>query len=384
LKVLFSLDNYDHGTGGAEKVAQALARNLAASGHEVRVLQIGEAAEREDRGVAVIGRPPMGGGIFPERNLTLLRQNAHWERYLAEEIRSRKPDMVVTQNYLAPATVQVARDIGIPSVVLFHGYSSVCPIHFVGIDPLAGCDLVCLKCLSLGQKLRYRFIRKLAEAGRWALRSASLAIANSRYTRDVLGKLFDVRAEVLYPTMDLPEYRLGGGGDLAPERILFSKPQQIKGVRIFLDVAAGMPEARFVVAGKASRRIASALRGLKNVEHLGWVGDMRELYRGVSAVVGPSRLPEPFGRVFAEAAVNGIPSVASRTGGIPEAVGEGGILLASDEKPERWMEALRLVTDRERREEYSRKALDGAERLIEEGSYGRFREIAHSRLGLEV
>jgi nucleoside-diphosphate-sugar epimerase len=58
MRVLFSLDNYDHGTGGAGMSARALAWGLAERGHEVEVLQR-EAAPRtrRDGPVRVQGQP---------------------------------------------------------------------------------------------------------------------------------------------------------------------------------------------------------------------------------------------------------------------------------------------------------------------------------------
>ena len=64
---------------------------------------------------------------------------------------------------------------------------------------------------------------------------------------------------------------------------------------------------------------------------------------------GPAQLPEPFGRVFVEAALAGLPSVASRAGGIPEAVGEGGILLEPSAPPAAWAAAIQSALVPERR-----------------------------------
>jgi hypothetical protein len=45
---------------------------------------------------------------------------------------------------------------------------------------------------------------------------------------------------------------------------------------------------------------------------------------------------EAFGRVIVEAQVNGIPVVARRTGGIPEALGDAGVLLPPDAPGAAW------------------------------------------------
>jgi glycosyltransferase involved in cell wall biosynthesis len=70
---------------------------------------------------------------------------------------------------------------------------------------------------------------------------------------------------------------------------------------------------------------------------------MRAAYARTRILMGPSIWPEPFGRIFVEAASNGIPSIASERGGIPEAVGKGGILIDDIFDVNRWVEALRQL-----------------------------------------
>jgi glycosyltransferase involved in cell wall biosynthesis len=55
--------------------------------------------------------------------------------------------------------------------------------------------------------------------------------------------------------------------------------------------------------------------------------DPRQFYRLTRLVVMPSVWRESFGRVAAEAMLNGIPVVASDRGALPEVVGPGGVCL---------------------------------------------------------
>jgi glycosyltransferase involved in cell wall biosynthesis len=70
---------------------------------------------------------------------------------------------------------------------------------------------------------------------------------------------------------------------------------------------------------------------------------MREVYRETALLLAPSQWNEAFGRVLLEAQVSGIPVVASRVGGIPEALHSGAILLPPSESPARWAEAVEGV-----------------------------------------
>lgn len=61
------------------------------------------------------------------------------------------------------------------------------------------------------------------------------------------------------------------------------------------------------------------------------------------ALLMPSRWEEAWGRVATEAQDNGIPVIATRTGGLPESVGPGGLLISPEAEIETWAEALRSI-----------------------------------------
>lgn len=64
-----------------------------------------------------------------------------------------------------------------------------------------------------------------------------------------------------------------------------------------------------------------------SVRFLGYREDLKPLYEALDVLVVPSR-NEPFGRVVIEAAANGVPCIATNSGGIPEIIdsGETGLL----------------------------------------------------------
>ncbi len=102
-------------------------------------------------------------------------------------------------------------------------------------------------------------------------------------------------------------------------------------------------------------------------------------------LVVPSVFPEPFGRVAAEAMINGIPALVSDRGALPETVGDGGIVLplpawmqpgdrripaAEEVRP--WFDAVvRLWDDRAAYNRVAAKARTAAHRLYDETSLRR-------------
>jgi glycosyltransferase involved in cell wall biosynthesis len=94
------------------------------------------------------------------------------------------------------------------------------------------------------------------------------------------------------------------------------------------------------------------------VRQAGFVKSLRAIYGGLDICVVPSRVPEAFGMVAAEAAHFGVPVVATRRGGLPEIVEDGSTgFLVDAEAPGQLAEKLRaLIEDVALREEMGRAA----------------------------
>lgn len=71
------------------------------------------------------------------------------------------------------------------------------------------------------------------------------------------------------------------------------------------------------------------------------VYDMGPLYRSHRLLLVPSTVEDAFPRVIVEAALHGVPSIGTDRGGIPEAIGDAGIVLPATVGPEAWVRAIR-------------------------------------------
>ncbi len=126
----------------------------------------------------------------------------------------------------------------------------------------------------------------------------------------------------------------------APERkpdfITFINPSFEKGVNVFMPLAKlaakECPEIKFLVV-QSRGRWGTALQILKyqpsdfpNVRVIGHQKNMKPVYGATRALLLPSVWHESGARVIAEAMINGIPVLASDTGGSSELVGEGGMI----------------------------------------------------------
>jgi glycosyltransferase involved in cell wall biosynthesis len=82
----------------------------------------------------------------------------------------------------------------------------------------------------------------------------------------------------------------------------------------------------------------------EKVEWMGFIDDRNLIYNSIDICVVPSRFPEPFGMVAAEAGLHGLPVVASRRGGLPEVVVNGKTGYVVDaEAPEQLAEKIWLL-----------------------------------------
>ena len=187
--------------------------------------------------------------------------------------------------------------------------------------------------------------------------------AVSGFARDELRRRFGRESHVLYPPVDLDQYRTRR----CAEAVTMINPVQVKGVEIALALAAALPsvEFLFVEGWGTDPAIVERIDRLPNAAYMRKQMDMRDVYGRTGVLIVPSQWQEAFGRVVVEAQASGIPVIASRTGGLPEAVGKGGILIDEFGNPDRWLAALQgLLEDRSAYQDLSEKAIENTRRFV--------------------
>ncbi len=218
---------------------------------------------------------------------------------------------------------------------------------------------------------------------RWTARRifsrCSVVVANSGWTADLARSVLtslgchvlaaDVRTVPLGTTpgrfhagVDAGPVRRKYGLDGRPWLLTVARLDFHKGIetviRALPAIRAAFPSARYAVAGIGSRRgaleaLVSELGLADAVRLLGFVpdDDLPSLYNAADLFVLASRrydlLVEGFGIAIVEASASGLPVIASRSGGIPEAVREGetGFLVDPDDPAAVAASAIRLLGD---------------------------------------
>lgn len=177
--------------------------------------------------------------------------------------------------------------------------------------------------------------------------------------------------------------------------VTFVNPQPNKGVYVFIRIAHELARKRpdiplLIVEGRSQvnwlARCPLDLSGLKNLNLMANTPDPRDFYKVSRILLMPSLWNESFGRVAAEALINGIPVLGSNRGALPEVLEETGFLFDIPAKytpratlvPTRseiapWVETIiRLWDDRTFYEKHSRAAQSAAEKWHPERVLARY------------
>lgn len=212
-------------------------------------------------------------------------------------------------------------------------------------------------------------------AERALLESARAVIAVSQAEADAAVRLAGAdheRVRVVLPGVDTQLFRPPAAGEdeagrdtnsRRPTVVVAARVQPLKGQDLAIRAIAALPRDRrpqLILAGDATASHAAYVAALHElIEESGlhsttggadadvlFAGpldreQLAETLRRASALLIPSH-SETFGLVALEAAANGIPVIASRVGGLPEAVGDNGVLI-DDRRAESWAAAIDAV-----------------------------------------
>ncbi len=170
-------------------------------------------------------------------------------------------------------------------------------------------------------------------------------VASSRFLADKAERAIGRSCHVIYPASEL---YFGTTGN-PHGKITMINPVGVKGIDTMLEIARLMPEHEFMLqeswklGDKALADLQAKLAVLPNVQFQHRVSDMRAVYGNTRLLLAPSKWEEGFGMIAPEAQSCRVPVIASRRGGLPESVGDGGILIDDYLNPQAWVTAIRDI-----------------------------------------
>lgn len=289
-------------------------------------------------------------------------------------IKNFSPHLVITQQDFAAPTLKMAYKAGVPSVFFMRNYEHLCLCH----NPETECNRDCAECYGYHFLNPYRyFVDAVFRYEREWISKASIVVSNGYYMSKIVKEWYNIDSPVIYPFVHAVKIE-----KWHPEYITFINPSRHKGLYIFLEIAERLPKKRFLVVGHNTESINFSK--YENIKYVPWVEDRSNIYFQTRLLLSPSIWPEPFGRVCVEAGFNGIPSIASNTGGLPEVVGDGGILIDFYEDAEKWIEAITMLDDNKVYEGYSERAKIYSRKFRIEKIVREFKELLEHELDLMV
>ena len=168
---------------------------------------------------------------------------------------------------------------------------------------------------------------------RWPFADVDAAIVPSRFAADYYRRVIGLDCSILPNPVALGRVQVR---DYRPRYVTFVNPSLEKGVYPFARIADELARLRpdiplLVVEARGSERTLAAcgldLAGNGNISLMSHTADPRRFWEVTRICLLPSVWWENQPLVAVEALINGIPVVASDRGGIPETLGDSGVVL---------------------------------------------------------
>jgi glycosyltransferase involved in cell wall biosynthesis len=367
------------GQAGVERVVESLGHGLVELGDSVtfvtrRVRERGEPRRLREQLPNGATHYRLSGGTRPFERF--LAHHEQLEREFTAVLVEADPDVLHVHHLfgLSPRFIEIARSLSVAVVVSFHDYYFACPLIVLRKRSGEICDgpdggLECASTCFAGE----------GEAGvlRWGLRASYFRsvlqmpdrfIAPSRFIASYFEQ-YDVDRRLVHVVENavvIPRRSRAAKERVTPSArgrlniAYLGTVAEHKGVHVVLEALrlAQLGAASFVVAGDIPmpdyrRRLeaeAAAVPGLELRLYGRYeLDDVPGLLEEVDCVVIPSQWPETFAIVAREAFVRGVPVVAARIGGLPEAIeeGENGFTFMPDRPDELARILIALVGDAE-------------------------------------
>jgi len=307
VRVVIASADYTPDGGGIGAYANGLWRGLSHAGCDSSVL-CKSTPERKDTAAEHMVPVPVGGS--PARSLGVLRT---WYLALRDEVRRRKCDWAIVPTWdpvgLAATLPVLRRALPCRIAVVFHG-----------------ADVASAQ----GRK---------AQLLRYVIQSADRLIANSSYTRELIGRRFGAASATVRPgigedDLHLPlEIPRSAYNVISVGRLIKRKGQAVV-MEAVARLAREYPGLSYTIVGDGPERTSletlSRSLGIADRVHMRGHVSVAEKRRCLLAasvfalpVLPDDSDPEGFGIAYLEAGAARLPVVATRTGGVTECVRDG-------------------------------------------------------------
>ncbi len=191
------------------------------------------------------------------------------------------------------------------------------------------------------------------------------------------------KVETLYHGVNITKFSPGVFSEKKDLTILFvGRLSYDKGVHVLLEafrrLCDNYPNILLKIVGSSwfgsnaqtdyTKQLQDLAKGLEDrIIFTGFVLNdrMGDVYRTADIFIGPSIFQEPSGNMNLEAMASGIPVISTKVGGIPELVGEAGLLISSENVDELYDALKKLLDNSHLRKELSVKGRERTEKVFD-------------------
>ena len=305
--------------GGAETLVRLLARSFLEKGHDcAMVVSRGFSDEFE-------AFRRQGNGRFQTYAFPCIRSDRGWLRMMKRWI----PSLPIYRRFFSS---QYDWDLESLSFNL----ASRNRVRLLEFDVMSVHYYMDLAFLKVDRPIAFHFhgIHPFPGATKLLRRNRIGYVACSKFVQNQVYRFHRIQTEVVYNGVDCERFS-PRPAEKRWDVLFLGRLYENKGISTLLALARAMPRIRFAVAGEGPMAdpVARAGRSLPNLSYLG-----RASYDALPRLLSESKLlicpskSDPFPLVILEAMACGVPVIASRIGGIPEAVDEevGRLITAGD------------------------------------------------------
>jgi glycosyltransferase involved in cell wall biosynthesis len=355
VKVLQLITRLDQ--GGAPRIFLKLIRGLKENGIDV-VMASGpsQQPEEEPRKFSQLLHIPYYPLLHLRRDILPLHDSlALWE--IITLIRRERPALLHTHTTKAGILGRVAgwltrtKTIHTPHGHLFYGYFGKGKERFyVLLEQLAA--RFCERIITISEDERKEYLHKgIGNAKK------VVTVYNGIYTKQFPGNGKKARVEL-------------GIAHGVPLVGFVGRMEGIKGPDRFVETAkevkAACPQVHFVMVGDGPMMIdlMKVAQGISDFHFLGYREDIPDLMAALDLLVIPSR-NDGFNLAAVEGMASSKPIVATAVGGLPEVVGDGGILVQPEDTKGLAQETIRLINTPDLRKQIGKRGKERAATLFD-------------------
>jgi len=336
MKILITAANLIPLRGGGEKSLFSFLKRLSKD-HEVTVMTPhSEEISEFVRGYKLKGIKKPFYFHFLKSFFKINFQNWWWHKILIKTLEKNDFDLILVQGILLPSII----DLPIKKIIFMRGVGQFAPnIDFVNPKK---CKKSFFRYLPLIFKIQYPLVKHYRERCIESIKKANMVISNVNFLRKIIVFYTGKESLLLNSEINLLDYKIKKRKN--PKKILFINPTFYKGVDIMYGIAKKLPEKEFLVVGSSDilgKKLYNSLTNLPNVKSIGKTQNMRGAYKETHLLVNPSKCYEGFSRTPTEAMVNGIPSIVSGFGGLPEVVENSGEIIKDIFDINQWVEKIK-------------------------------------------